>query len=418
MIPVIAFNEDREVPVYAMFDTAATGAAGLDEIADALDLELRSEPTNLAIFNSYQREVHEFASFKIRSLDGATVLDVKEAIIGTLLTTERDIPPKNSDIAHLDYMHDVHFDELENAKIGIILDVSFAWALRPIEQRAGSESQPVAWLTAFGWTLLGKSGQPTDISEKGTDMCMIDIEEMTIQDMINTMFRHDFIAPKHLWCPSEMIHPSKEDQNSLKIMEDSIKKNESTGHYSVALPWIHGREKAAEILNSVDSYANAHSRLMKEKRRLQHDPVRKAAVFKQFQKMLDDGHSRYVDPEKSTEGQVVWYMPSHVVPPPPDKPDKWRVTLDAASKVKGISLNSQLGGGPDGLNSLVGILLRWREQPVVLTGDVTAFFFMIETDDADISAFRYLWFQDETMEEVRELESNVQIFGANCCVHA
>ena len=68
MIPVIAFNEDREVPVYAMFDTAATGAAGLDEIADALDLELRSEPTNLAIFNSYQREVHEFASFKIFKL--------------------------------------------------------------------------------------------------------------------------------------------------------------------------------------------------------------------------------------------------------------------------------------------------------------------------------------------------------------
>ena len=412
VVPVIAFNEDREVPVYAMFDTAATGAAGLDEIAYALGLELSSEPTQLATFNSYQREVHDFASFKIRSLDGATELDVKEAIIGTLLTTERDVPPKNSDISHLDYMHDVHFDELESAKIGIILDVSFAWAFSPLEQRTGAESQPVAWLTAFGWTLLGKFDQPADISERGTDMCMLDIEEMTIQDQINTMFRRDFIMNQQEWCPSEMIHPSKEDQNSLKIMEESIKENESTGHYSVALPWIHGREKAAEILNSVDSYANAHSRLMKEKRRLQHDPVRKAAVFKQFQKMLDDGHSRPVDPEMSTEGQVVWYMPSHIVPPPPDKPDKWRACLDAASKVKGVSLNSQLGGGPDGLNSLVGILLRWREQPVVLTGDVTAFFFMIETDDADISAFRYLWFKDETMEEVRELESNVQIFGA------
>ena len=398
--------------MYAMYDTAATGPAALLEVADSLGLDLNSEPTNIGRFNSYQKEYCDFASFHIKSLDGSLVLDVKDALIGTILTTERDKPPRNRDISHLPHLADVVFEELSDAKIGIILDVSFAWAFGPFEQKGGANAQPLAWLTSFGWTILGRADHLTDSSDRETDICVLNVEEMTIQDQISTMFRLDYICSDRDWHPIEMVHPSHEDMNSLKIMEESIDKNKSTGHYRVALPWIHGRAKAAEILNSVDSYANARARLMKEKRRMQLDPIRKAAVFKQFAQTIADGHAREVDPSKSTEGQVVWYMPSHIVAPPPDKPDKWRVTLDAASQVQGVSLNSQLGGGPDGLNSLVGINLRWREKKVVVTGDVTKFFYQIETDDADVSAFRYLFFKDESMEELQELESNVQIFGA------
>ena len=412
VVPVIAFNGDRSILVYAMYDTAATAPAGLLEVADAIGAELTSEPCNLAKFNSYHREVCDFASFKISSLDGTTVLDVKDAIIGTILTTERDSPPKNSDIEHLDYMCDVHFDELHDAKIGIILDASFSWAFGPFERRGKCESMPVAWLTSFGWTLIGRSDRLTDQSDREVDICLLEINEMTIQDQIHTMIRHDFVMSENQWAPSEEVHLSKEDQNSLKIMEDSIKVNESSGHFSVALPWVKGREKAAEILSGIDSYSSARARLMKEKRRLELDPVRKAGVFAQFKKTKDKGHSSEVDPNESLEGRVVWYMPTHIVPPFPDKPDKWRVCLDAASKVQGESLNGHLGGGPDGLNSLVGIYLRWRENRVVLTGDITDYFHMVEVNDDDISAFRYLWFKDESMEEVIECQSNVQIFGA------
>ena len=219
-----------------MYDTAATAPAGLLEVADAIGAEITSESCNLAKFNSYNREVCDFASFKISSLDGTTVLDVKDAIIGTLLTTERDRPPKNSDIEHLDYMCDVHFDELHDAKIGIILDASFSWAFGPFERRGESESMPVAWLTSFGWTLIGRSDRLTDQSDRDVDICLLDIDEMTIKDQIHCMFRHDFVMSENQWAPSEVVHMSREDQNSLKIMEDSIKVNASTKHYSVALP--------------------------------------------------------------------------------------------------------------------------------------------------------------------------------------
>ena len=53
VVPVIAFNGDRSILVYAMYDTAATAPAGLLEVADAIGAEIASEPCNLAKFNSY-----------------------------------------------------------------------------------------------------------------------------------------------------------------------------------------------------------------------------------------------------------------------------------------------------------------------------------------------------------------------------
>ena len=77
-------------------------------------------------------------------------------------------------------------------------------------------------------------------------------------------------------------------------MNDSIKFNPDSGHYSVAIPWKHGRETAAETLSSVDSYANAKRRLLKEKIKLQRDPKRKAGVFAQIRETTSLGHARLV----------------------------------------------------------------------------------------------------------------------------
>lgn len=53
---------------------------------------------------------------------------------------------------------------------------------------------------------------------------------------------------------------------------------------------------------------------------------------------------------------------------------KVRRVCDAAAKYQGSSLNSHLVSGPDLLNNLVGIFMRFREEKVALSGDIEAMF--------------------------------------------
>merc|ERR1711990_227855 len=113
-------------------------------------------------------------------------------------------------------------------------------------------------------------------------------------------------------------------------MNDTLKYDEEECRYSVGIPWIGGRDKAAEAFEGVDSYSNAYNRLMKERAKLNKDPLRKAGVFAQMQEILNEGHARKVDnPEENISGRPIMYLPIHVVWTAA-KPDKWRICLDAA----------------------------------------------------------------------------------------
>ncbi|VDO96629.1 unnamed protein product, partial [Schistosoma mattheei] len=68
-----------------------------------------------------------------------------------------------------------------------------------------------------------------------------------------------------------------------------------------------------------------------------------------------------------------WYLPHHAVIDP-RKSSRVRVLLDRAAKVAGKSLNDLLYQGPDTTACLVGILLRFRREPVAVSADVEGMF--------------------------------------------
>ena len=57
----------------------------------------------------------------------------------------------------------------------------------------------------------------------------------------------------------------------------------------------------------------------------------------------------------------VWYLPYHPVINV-NKPEKLRVVFDCTAAYKGISLNSQLLQGSDLVTSLVGVVIRFRQE--------------------------------------------------------
>ena len=100
----------------------------------------------------------------------------------------------------------------------------------------------------------------------------------------------------------------------------------------------------------------------------------------------------------------IWYLPHNPVTNP-NKSGKVRRVANAASKFRGESLNSNLLTGPDLLNNLVGILLRFRENPFA------GMFMQIGVRQEDQSAVRFLWMIDNN---IRQFQFSRLIFGATC----
>ena len=85
--------------------------------------------------------------------------------------------------------------------------------------------------------------------------------------------------------------------------------------------------------------------------------------------------------------------------------------MDAAAKHDGVSLNDQLHITPDVLNSLVGVLLRIREQRVGLAADIEAMFHQVQIIE-DQPALRFLWPNLELQCPPDVYQMLVIIFGA------
>ena len=90
--------------------------------------------------------------------------------------------------------------------------------------------------------------------------------------------------------------------------------------------------------------------------------------------------------------------------------EKIRRVTNAASIYKGHSLNRALLAGPDILCNLVGLLLRFRQFAIAVTGGIEAMFMQIEAR-RDQVALRFLWYKNngETIYKYKRL-----VPGATC----
>lgn len=106
-----------------------------------------------------------------------------------------------------------------------------------------------------------------------------------------------------------------------------------------------------------------------------------------------------------------WYLPHFGVYHPP-KPDKIRVVFDSATETDGMSLNKMLLSGPGLTNSLLGVLIRFRQNPVALMADTEQMFhsFLVRREQRDL--LRFFWYKDNNPDgELIEYRMKVNVFG-------
>ena len=70
-----------------------------------------------------------------------------------------------------------------------------------------------------------------------------------------------------------------------------------------------------------------------------------------------------------------WYLQHPVVNP--NKPAKVRRVLNGVAKFQGASLNNSLLTGPDLLQNLIYVLVRFRRHPIAISADIEGLFFQL-----------------------------------------
>ena len=88
-----------------------------------------------------------------------------------------------------------------------------------------------------------------------------------------------------------------------------------------------------------------------------------------------------------------------------------RRVLNGAAKFHGTSLNKSLLTGPDLLQNLIHVLLRFRQHQFAVSADIEDMFLQVGFPDCDQPSLRFLWREDPTTNVV-VYQYTRHIFGA------
>ena len=100
---------------------------------------------------------------------------------------------------------------------------------------------------------------------------------------------------------------------------------------------------------------------------------------------------------------------------PHKKPTQIRVVFDSSAVYKGTSLNKELLSGPDVLNNLHGIMIRFRQETIGVTCDIEQMFHCFYVNQNHRNVLRFLWFKDNNpTKEIVEYRMAVHLFGNTC----
>ena len=397
-VKVKARGSDTPVLTYAFLDGGSNTSFCSHQLMEMLSID--GEKTTLSLTTlGKQNSATECRVFKLEvfDLDEHNFVELPTVFSTPKLPVSKDSIPQQEDVSKYPHLRGIQLPKID-ACIGLLIGNDVPKALEPKEIRECKDQGPYAVRTMFGWTINGPLERKGN-SSRTANFIRAD-NELTQQfaKFCNLEFS-DSAYDKDAGM-------SKEDLHAMTIMEQSVKLKE--GHYEIALPW---RNTPPNLPNNRPL---AEHRLKLLRRRL----LKNQELLSKYSSFMDDllrnGHARKVPRDRldhPVDG-AVWYLPHHPVLNP-NKPGKVRVVFDCAAKHQGTSLNDQLLQGPDLTNNLVGVLTRFRQEPVALMADVESMFHQVNVNPNDCDALRFLWWPNNDLNsEPEEYQMMVHLFGA------
>jgi hypothetical protein len=286
-----------------------------------------------------------------------------------------------------------------NAEVSLLIGQDNPQVLTPLEVRRGRDMEPYAVRCCLGWLINGPMGKTSH-----PDPALCNFVNAAPQDellkQVEQFWKID-TAPMLSSCATEL---SRDDRRVLNIWESSIVLED--GHYKMDIPFD---KEPPELPNNI---CMAERRLQHLKQRLQRDPELHRRYSAGMQDLLQKNFAEKVsDEELAASPGKTWYLPHHNVINS-NKPDKLRIVFDCSAEYAGTSLNKSVLQGPDLTNKLLGVLLRFREEPIAVMADIEAMFHQVRVSEKDRDVLRFLWWPDGDMSRNPETyRMTVHLFG-------
>ena len=286
-------------------------------------------------------------------------------------------------------------EHLDLRKVKILLGQNAFSLIRPVEYREGEATDPWAVKTPLGWTLSGPVDKADDEDQSAY---FARSEEQELSSQVQNWW-----AIESYGSNVNLTSRSKEDKRAMEILESTTKHDGE--RYEVGMLWS---EDHAELPNN---FGAAMGQFMSLETRLNKDSGLKAAYKESISKDLQKGYVRRVPvaEQMKTKDLRQWYLPHHPVVSP--HKEKVRRVLNGAAKYKGASLNNELLIGPDLLNNLLGVLLRFRAGKIAISADIEGMFLQVKVPPDDQRCLRFLW-REETSQDVEVYKYTRHVFGA------
>ncbi|XP_026119086.1 uncharacterized protein LOC113098285 [Carassius auratus] len=434
-----AGHQEKAKRMYAILDEQSNRSLVRKDFFDIFNIKTSPLPYTLktcaGLLETAGRRISDFI---VESIDGKISLPLPSLLECNQIPNNRtEIPTPDAAFHHSHLRHIAQeIPPLDSdAEILLLLGRDILQVHKVRQQINGPNNAPFAQKLDFGWVVVG------DVCLKGAHRPP---SVLTFKTFILESGRHSFLSPcysqikvkekldvnpqrqqsleaslkdpflfvsdgENIGCSvfsytanDHKIAPSVEDTRFLQIMDKEVFQD-SCNSWVAPLPF---REPRQSLPNNKD---NALKRLLALRHTLNKRPQMKAHFLEFMDNLLKNEHAEIAPPLK--HGHEVWYLPLFGVYHP-KKPNKIRVVFDSSAPFEGVSLNSVLLTGPDLNNSLLGVLMRFRKEPVAITADIQHMFhcFLVREDHKDY--LRFLWYRNNDLNsEIVDHRMRVHVFG-------
>ncbi|XP_021959017.1 uncharacterized protein LOC110854896 [Folsomia candida] len=255
----------------------------------------------------------------------------------------------------------------------------------------------IAVESVFGWTLSGEVPVQPSKSYAATVIPMMTIDEKSLPNLWNL----DTIGIKDT---AEKISQEEHDMKVKSLFQQQITRDDH-GRYEVKLPWI------SNDISLPSNRGVAEKMLVSSTQRLKSkgDYNKYDHVFEEWEQ------ERIIERVEENCAEKDHFLPHRPVFKPVSATTPVRPVFDASCKVgKNPSLNQCLEKGPNMLELIPSILLRFREKKIGIISDIRKAFQMVGVASEDLNFQKFLWWKDPINEIIKEYRHTRVVFGLNC----